>query len=543
MSEPQDKGADYYAKGSAELATESALLLNKLSQRLELTKGDERLVIVLVGLPGRGKSFIARKLENFLPWIGSDCKIFNVGKYRRQAEEGQNASADFFDTKNASAAALRQEVARLALEDMLNWIDEPFENSHNGGAEGGNPFAPKPAVKGRVGIFDATNSTKERRDWVLKECTCGIKRAGKPTGVIFIESICNDADLMRENLMTKVSTSPDYAGVPIEEAMADIMIRCEKYEEAYETIEDDEISYIKIFNLSSKMMVNHIYGMLAKSVVPALMAWNIGTRPIYLCRPAAADTSKGSGSGGSSRRQRQTLVMSKIEGLDEVGQEFKNALNKFMRKECLDFADRRRNEMVKPKSKINKGSLFSSNGGLGHHLTKSLSKFGLEDCDGDDDEPFPCHIATSTIPRACQTVAWKDMPSKALSNFNPLDKGEFTGMSMDDIAKNDPEWHERYVEDPFYTRFPGGECQADLMLRLEPMAICIEQQVEPVLIVSHTSVLQAFVAYFRNSPPEKCMHIDLPLNTVFKFTPVKGGGWQETQHCVLSEEKLNTIAE
>ena len=73
------------------------------------------------------------------------------------------------------------------------------------------------------------------------------------------------------------------------------------------------------------------------------------------------------------------------------------------------------------------------------------------------------------------------------------------------------------------------------MLRLEPMVISIEQQTDPVLVVSHTCNLQALVAYFRNSDPDECVDIDLPLNTVFKFTPVKGGGWLETQHCILKE--------
>ena len=475
MSAPQDKpGADYYAKGSSELATESALLLTKLSQRLELTTNHERLVIVLVGLPGRGKSFIARKLQNFLQWIGSECKIFNVGKYRRRVEEGQNASADFFDTKNANAAALRQEVARVALEDMLNWIDEPFDNSDDGvnGDVGTNtPFINNVTTtqkssrfKCRVGIFDATNSTKERRDWVLKECTHETKRAGKPTGVVFIESICNDADLMHENLLTKVTTSPDYAGVPLEEAMADIYNRCKKYEEAYETIDDeegDDKSYIKIYNLSSKLLVNHIYGMLAKSIVPILMACNIATRPVYLCRPAA-DTSSSNGTFGiptqmnTSSKRRQTLVMAKKEDLDDVGKQFKNALFRFMRKECMEFDERRKNEIAKPKKK-NRGTLLNTGGGFGNpssNLLRDLSKFDLDDnADEEDGEPFPCHIATSTIPRACQTVAWKDMPSKALSNFNPIDKGEFTGLSMEDIAQKDPEWYEEYENDPFYTRY------------------------------------------------------------------------------------------
>ena len=86
-------------------------IIKTQKQRLRLTKKADRLVIVLVGLPGRGKSFIARKLQNFLTWRGSECKVFNVGKYRRLAADGA-CGADFFDSKNEKAAELRQKAAR-----------------------------------------------------------------------------------------------------------------------------------------------------------------------------------------------------------------------------------------------------------------------------------------------------------------------------------------------------------------------------------------------------------------------------------------------
>ena len=57
----------------------------------------------------------------------------------------------------------------------------------------------------------------------------------------------------------------------------------------------------------------------------------------------------------------------------------------------------------------------------------------------------------------------------------------------------------------------------------------LEQQVIPTLVVSHVSVLQMLIAYFRKTPVEKCMHIEVPLHTVLKFTPARGGGWTETQ--------------
>jgi len=68
------------------------------------------------------------------------------------------------------------------------------------------------------------------------------------------------------------------------------------------------------------------------------------------------------------------------------------------------------------------------------------------------------------------------------------------------------------------------------MSRLISVVIDIEQQVIPTLVVSHVSILQCLMAYFRNTRVEKCMSIEVPLHTVIKFTPVRGGGWSESHH-------------
>lgn len=81
-----------------------------------------------------------------------------------------------------------------------------------------------------------------------------------------------------------------------------------------------------------------------------------------------------------------------------------------------------------------------------------------------------------------------------------------------------------------FLRFPGGESYKDLIRRLESVVVDLEQQVIPVLVVSHVSVLQMLIAYFRKSPIEKCMNIEVPLHTAIKFTPSRGGGWSESQH-------------
>ena len=101
---------------------------------------NQRLVIVMVGLPARGKTFTARKLSRYLAWRGYQTKVFNVGNYRRDPV-GAAVPAAFFDPTNEVGAASRQQIALEALNDMLKWVRE----------------------SGQVAIYDATNSTKMRR--------------------------------------------------------------------------------------------------------------------------------------------------------------------------------------------------------------------------------------------------------------------------------------------------------------------------------------------------------------------------------------------
>ena len=39
-------------------------------------------VIVMVGLPARGKTYISRLLCMYLNWIGVNTRVFNLGEYR-----------------------------------------------------------------------------------------------------------------------------------------------------------------------------------------------------------------------------------------------------------------------------------------------------------------------------------------------------------------------------------------------------------------------------------------------------------------------------
>ncbi len=87
--------------------------------RRKLTADSAKLVFIMVGLPGRGKSYISRKLCQFLNWKGYHCSIFNVGRYRRSTDIGREGRADFFDSSNAEATAAREQAAMDALADLF----------------------------------------------------------------------------------------------------------------------------------------------------------------------------------------------------------------------------------------------------------------------------------------------------------------------------------------------------------------------------------------------------------------------------------------
>ena len=76
----------------------------------------------MVGLPARGKSFIAHRLTNYLTWYGLDTRVFNVGAYRRMV--GGKEDPEFFDQSNAQASAKREELAWTV--DSRPWTNLSF---------------------------------------------------------------------------------------------------------------------------------------------------------------------------------------------------------------------------------------------------------------------------------------------------------------------------------------------------------------------------------------------------------------------------------
>ena len=107
-----------------------------IETRKRLTLDAPKLVLVLVGLPARGKSFIGVKLQRFLSWRGWETRTFSVGAARRSVGaaggstgggRGAHTAASFFDGSKAYAAAAREALAMETLAEMLKSNDDVKE--------------------------------------------------------------------------------------------------------------------------------------------------------------------------------------------------------------------------------------------------------------------------------------------------------------------------------------------------------------------------------------------------------------------------------
>lgn len=186
-----------------------------------------------------------------------NAKSFNVGSYRRN--DTPKPGADFFDTNNPKGERLRRAAAEAAVTDMLKWFSEG----------------------GHVGVLDATNSTKARRAWIKEQCE------SRGYQVLFVESKCENDDIIMNNIKDVKVRSPDYAGVDPETAANDFMERIRNYERVYQSIDGDEesdLTYVQLVDVGSSVVINNIENYLQTRIIYFTMNLHITPRSIYLSR-------------------------------------------------------------------------------------------------------------------------------------------------------------------------------------------------------------------------------------------------------------------
>lgn len=280
--------------------------------------------------------------------------------------------------------------------------------------------------------------------------------------MLFIESICDDEELIVANIKEVKLSSPDYRdNIDEHTAVDDFRKRIQHYADVYQQLDptdplESSYAFVKLINVRAKIVINQVSSYLKSRIVFYLVNLHIKPRSIYIIRH------------GESRHN----VEGKIGGdalLSAAGEKFSAALPEL--------------------------------------LTSHLYPSGT-----------PLTVWTSTLRRTIQTASSLPYPRRSFKALDELDAGVCDGLTYDQIAAQYPEDYAARDADKCNYRYRGGESYADLVHRLEPVIMELER-VENVLIVSHQAIIRVILAYFLDKKAEEMPYIQVPLHTLIKLTP------------------------
>ena len=547
-----------------------------------------KLVIVMVGLPARGKSYITKKIARYLNWLQHDTRIFNVGERRRFAagiqpaapsvsqcgssprppsrnisattvsidkivndqnikmfpssstkilingetppdsiflenlplpalslsgEEGsqypavngsssshdfKNAgrldnplpvapqmeslepqNADFFDPNNEKAAHLRDDIAMATLDELLDYILD----------QGGS-----------VGIFDATNSTLERRQMVIRKIR---DRAGPELGVLFLESLCIDESLLESNMRLKLS-GPDYRSQDPMIALDDFKKRVKLYQKKYVPLGDYEernnMPYVQMIDVGRKVVSHQIRGFLSAQAVYYLLNFNLAPRQIWITRHGESIDNVNGKIGGDSN-------------LSDVGRAYAKALTAFIKNERRAWHIHQRAKALSTHFPPLRGDTTPPNPEYNHG----------DEGGGDNTKSF-C-VWTSMLKRSIQTAQYFDEEEfdiKEMKMLDELNAGMMEGLTYEEIKTKYGDEYELRKRDKLHYRYTGagGEGYLDIINRLRAVIVEVERMTDHVLLVGHRSVARVLLAYFKGLKREEVADLDVPLGMLYMLEPV-----------------------
>ncbi|KAL2163100.1 hypothetical protein VTH06DRAFT_6936 [Thermothelomyces fergusii] len=381
-----------------------------------------RIAIVMVGLPARGKTHICVSMARYLSWLGVKTRIFHLGDYRRATVEGG-----------------------LCREDIYAWLNH--EN-------------------GQVAIYDAVNPTASGRRALAKEF------AKHDVQTLFIESYVDDQEILQENARNVKISSPDFHGMDPDEAARKYLRRIETKIPVFETMNEDELNYVKMINAGQAFFYNNVsFNYLSHRIVFYLTNLHIKFRTTFFVRAGPAT--------------------------DEDSYKADAPLSE----EGMMYAEKMAETLLRHREQERQAAIDR----------------------GDPDLPLrPLTVWTSTRLRTMQTAeplrqrGYKVRPRSQMSQINP---GVCENLSEREIRLKYPEEVEKHELDPYHHRYPRAESYHDLAVRLEPIILELEREQNDLLIIAHESVLRVLYAYLMHCSTMDIPKLKFPRDEIIEIIP------------------------
>ncbi|EAQ86478.1 6-phosphofructo-2-kinase, putative [Chaetomium globosum CBS 148.51] len=393
-----------------------------------------RIAIIMVGLPARGKT------------LGVKTRIFHLGDYRRATVEGGHVPQDYF-YPNASPASvmLRQKILKKCRDDIYAWLNH--EN-------------------GQVAIYDAVNPTASGRRVLAEEF------AKNDVQTLFIESFVDDQEILKENARNVKISSPDFHGMDPDEAAKHYLKRIETKIPVFETMDEDELNYVKMINAGQAFYYNNVsFNYLSHRIVFYLTNLHIKCRTTFFVRAGPAT--------------------------DEDSYKADAPLSE----EGKIYAEKMTETLLRHREQERQASI---------------------DQDGPDLPLRPLTVWTSTRLRTVQTGeplkerGYKVRQRSQMSQINP---GVCEKLSERAIRAAYPEEVVKHELDPYHHRYPRAESYHDLAVRLEPIILELEREQNDLLIIAHESVLRVLYSYLMHCSTRDIPKLKFPRDEIIEIIP------------------------
>ncbi|KAI0090387.1 bifunctional 6-phosphofructo-2-kinase/fructose-2,6-bisphosphate 2-phosphatase [Irpex rosettiformis] len=491
-----------------------------------------KILVCTVGLPARGKTHISRALERYLRWTGVKTQVISLGDYRRKVlGSAQNLPPDYFMLEQSGKSHQTVELRQKILEGCEQLIWDFFNSG------------------GQVVIYDANNGTREKRQEIAE------KADKKKIHIVFLESICDNEDIILSNIRGVKISSPDYKGWNSEKAIEDYYRRIRDHEKHYEPVDEDKWPSIRIMNVGERIMVNQIRGYLQSRIVFFLMNIHNRFRTIYFARSGQsliehsykADSDLSPAGWEYAEKLKEFVLERRQKSLEQRGIDGSDR-----RLVIWTSARRRSHHTAWPFLTTVTSSLPFP---IAHsHSTASLSTLAKTSILAPSADPqlinfrseMPTphdHTHDHKHHETLEPGRRKDSITSQGSSHGPsshhlhyprvkviekpqmseINPGVWDGMTPEQVRKYFPDEWERFVRDPYAYRAPRAESYHDLCVRLEPILIELEREREDLLIIGHASVIRCILAYLIGLPQSEIPAIEVARGDLIEVVPTSYG--------------------
>lgn len=526
-----------------------------------------KLIILMVGLPARGKSYIVKKIARYLNWLQHPTRIFNVGD-RRRVVGGKSTSISVpKDQESALRESVRNmslnttqpqgildhdsllgppainhqplpSVARIIIDEHQMSEASPISPLNMSGSENTHtrkeeaiPLPAPPQIEQDAKFFDPENQEAKRiREQVahetLDELLQYVLKDGGSVGILDATNHTQDRrmslinHLKEKNIDINVLFLESRCQDPhLLEANMRLKLSGPDYKDkdpvkSLEDFQERVTQYEKKYEPLGDFE--------EQNDIPYCSMIDVGRKMVSYRANGFLSVQTVTYLMNFNLAPRQIWLTRHGESMDNVsgkiggdshlsprGIKYARALEMFIVKERAAWEQKQIEKQASTHFPPRPGDTTPPN-----PETRAQTGEAKNFC-----------VWTSMLNRSVETSQFfceDEFDLKQMRMLDELNAGSMEGMTYEEIRTKRKDEYELRKRDKLQYRYPGpgGEGYLDIINRLRKVILEIERMVDHVLIIGHRSITRVLLAYFLGLKQEDISDLDVPLGVAYMIEPV-----------------------